>query len=191
MIKLSKVNVKYRKVKKMRYGCIQVYYGDGKGKTTAAMGQCLRVAGYEHQILIYQFLKNNLSGERRILEVLPQVTLLKGKKEVKFSSKLTAQERAEYGIYYQKAMEDILDLARCQDYQVIFLDEILTAIHLGYVEEDTLVSLIDLCRGKKEVILTGHYLSPRIFDLADYVSHIKKEKHPFDAGLAARKGIEL
>ena len=76
-------------------GKIHVYYGKGKGKTTAAMGQVLRAAGHGLHVLVFQFLKDNSSGERRILEEIPNITCLPGREQVKFVSQMNREERAE------------------------------------------------------------------------------------------------
>ena len=76
-------------------GLIHIYYGDGKGKTTAAMGQAIRAAGSGLKVLVFQFMKNNTSNERKILEQIPNVTCLPGKRHVKFYNQINREEQAE------------------------------------------------------------------------------------------------
>ena len=74
-------------------GLIHIYCGDGKGKTTAAVGQAVRAAGYGYRVLVYQFMKNNMSSERKVLEQLEQVTCVSGPEQVKFSFQMTEEEK--------------------------------------------------------------------------------------------------
>ena len=88
-------------------GLIHIYYGDGKGKTTAAMGQAIRAAGSGLKVLVFQFMKNNSSNERKILEQIPNVTCLPGKTHVKFYNQMNREEKAEYRHYNTKALDEI------------------------------------------------------------------------------------
>ena len=110
-------------------GRIHVYYGDGKGKTTAAMGLVLRAAGSGLDVLMFQFLKDNSSSERVILEQIPNVTCLPGKDRVKFVSKMNADEKARLKHYNNKALDEIIKF--CGPFDVLVLDEILCAVQLG------------------------------------------------------------
>ena len=175
----------------MEYGCIQIYYGDGKGKTTAGMGQSIRLAGYGKEVLVYQFLKDNHSSELNILKQIPNVTLKEGRDSIKFSFQLTKEEEKEYQKYYQEALYSIIEEGKSDKYSGIFVDEILTCLKVGYIQEEDVLRLIDVCQGRIELIMTGHYLPEAISQRADYISHIKKIKHPFDRGLRAREGIEV
>ena len=86
-------------------GCIHIYYGDGKGKTTAAVGQIIRAAGAGLNVLVFQFLKDNSSSERKILESLSNVTCLPGREEVKFFHQMSNEERAEAKHYNNNALD--------------------------------------------------------------------------------------
>ncbi len=169
-------------------GRIHVYYGDGKGKTTAAVGQVIRAAGSGLNVLMFQFLKNNSSSERKILEELPGITCLPGKDQVKFYSQMSGQERIELRRYNTKALDEIIKF--CSNFDVLFLDEILCAVWLGALSEDKLLSFLEHKPYELEIILTGHQVSERMLETADYVTEMKKIKHPYDEGLQARPGIE-
>ena len=92
----------------MGTGRIHMYYGDGKGKTTAAVGQAVRAAGYGLQVLFFQFLKDNSSNERKILEAVPGITCLPGRDQVKFVSRMNGDEKAELRHYNNKALDEIV-----------------------------------------------------------------------------------
>ena len=86
----------------MRKGLVHIYHGDGKGKTTCGMGLCVRAAGAGDKVLIYQFLKNSKSSERSILEKIPNITLMDGKEDAKFTFNMTDEEKEANKIYYGK-----------------------------------------------------------------------------------------
>ena len=152
-------------------GYVHVYCGDGKGKTTTAMGLCTRAAGYGYKVLIYQFMKNNKTSERNI--------------------QMTLSEKLERKTYYEKQFRKITAKAAEEDYDLLFFDELIYTIRAGLFDEQI---LLDYLKKEKpehlEVILTGQQPSDELVELADYVSEIRKIKHPFDQGLPARPGIE-
>ena len=169
-------------------GKIHVYYGNGKGKTTAAMGLVMRAAGTGLRVLVFHFLKDNTSGERVVLEGLENVTCLPGKENVKFSRQMSSEEKEEVKHYNNKALDEIAKLTASFD--VLLLDESLCAVKLGLLNEDKLSGFLQHKPRGLEVILTGHAVSERIQALADYVTEIRKIKHPYDKGVSSRQGIE-
>lgn len=169
-------------------GLVHIYYGDGKGKTTAAMGQAIRAAGSGLQVLVFQFLKDNSSNERKVLEEVENITLLPGKRHVKFYNQMNGEEKAEYRHYNSKALDEIVKF--CINFDVLLLDEAVCATDLNLLSEAKLVDFLKHKPRGLEVILTGHRVSDELFDVADYVTEMKKVKHPFDIGRSAREGIE-
>lgn len=171
-------------------GRIHIYYGDGKGKTTTGMGLITRAAGHGYRVLLYQFMKNNKTSERKILEQVGNITIIDGLEQEKFSFQMTPEEKAERRKFYGEQFKKVTEMAVSETYDVLFMDETIYTISAGLLDE-TLV--LDFLRKKPEtleVILTGNYPSERLLELADYVSEIKKVKHPFDKGQRARMGIE-
>ena len=169
-------------------GKIHVYYGQGKGKTTAAVGQAVRALGAGLKVLVFQFLKDNVSSERTVLEKLPGVTCIPGRDKAKFYWEMSETERMEIKNYNKMMLDELIKL--CDSFDVLFLDEILCAVSLKVLDEDI---LLDFLRNKPrglEVILTGHEVSGKVLEIASYATEMKKRKHPFDAGLEARLGIE-
>ncbi len=171
-------------------GLIHIYCGDGKGKTTTGMGLCVRAAGYGYRVLIYQFMKDNSTSERKALEKVEGITMLEGLKEEKFSFQLTPQERRERLAFYNSQFQRVTRMAGEQDFDVLFLDEAIYAIRAGLLDEALVADYLEHKPDKLEVILTGQEPGKRLVDLADYVSEIRKIKHPFDRKQPARDGIE-
>lgn len=170
-------------------GKIHIYYGNGKGKTTAAVGQVIRAAGRDLKVLVFQFLKNNSSGERKILEQVPNITCLPGRDRVKFYNQMNGEEKAELKHYNTKALDEIVKF--CSHFDVLFLDEILCAVKLNLLNEDKLMSFLQHKPRGLEIIMTGHEVSDRMLELADYATEMVKVKHPYDQGTTAREGIEF
>lgn len=169
-------------------GRIHVYYGNGKGKTTAAVGLAVRAAGSGLRVLVFQFLKNNSSNERKILEAIPNVTCLPGREQVRFVSNMNGDERAELRHYNNKALDEIVKF--CGPFDMLLLDEALCAVNLQVLSEEKLISFIMHKPRGLEIVLTGHQITEQLLEIADYVTEVKKIKHHFDQGRTAREGIE-
>ena len=164
--------------------------GDGKGKTTTGMGLCLRAAGCGCRVLIYQFMKNNSTSERKCLEQIKNITVMDGLEQEKFSFQLTPEEKQERLKFYNEQLEAVTKRAAAEDFDVLFLDEAVYAVRAGLLDENALLGFLQTKPDKLEVILTGQSPSQRLMAEADYVSNICKVKHPFDRRQPARDGIE-
>lgn len=167
---------------------IHIYWGDGKGKTTAAMGLALRMAGRGRPVAIAQFMKGQDSGERAALALLPNVTLLDIPKEVKFSFALTQEEFQAEADRSLRLLEKAAALARRPGWGLLVLDEVCTAVETGLLPLQAVLNCLDI---PTEVVLTGHNPHPALLDRADYITRMEKVRHPYDQGISARNGIEF
>ncbi len=170
-------------------GKIHVYYGYGKGKTTAGVGQVIRAAGSGLNVLVFQFMKDNSGNERKILEQIPNVTLLPGHDHVKFINQMSRQELADLKHYNTKALDEIVKF--CSPFDVLFMDEILCAVENEVLSEEKLLRFLEQKPRGLEIIMTGHEISEKMLDIADYATEMRKVKHPYDKGISAREGIEF
>ena len=171
---------------------IHLYCGDGKGKTTAAMGLALRMAGRNQKVAVAQFLKGADSGERRALAQLPQVTLLPVPERVKFSFAMTEEDKQGERKRYAGMLEDILGLCAGPGLGLLVLDEACAGVNTGLVPLDGVLSCLELCREHGvEAVLTGRDPHPALLERADYVTRFVKERHPYDRGVPARPGVEF
>lgn len=159
---------------------IQVYYGMGKGKTTAAIGAALRAQGAGRQVLFISFLKDNSSSERYATS---DITFFKNPKSIEFLFNMNDEQKAKYKLWCESVIENAFQ----SEYDFIVLDEFLDVISL--LGQDFVESLT--FDPKKEYVITGHVEDDYIFGIADYLTEMKKIKHPFDNGVIARKGIEF
>ena len=175
---------------KRETGYIHIYCGNGKGKTTTGMGLCTRAAGFGYRVLIYQFMKNNKTSERKILEQVPNITFIDGLEQEKFSFQMTPEEKEQRRQYYEQQFNLITQIAREEHYDILFCDELIYTIRAGLFTESILTDYLKNKPENLEIILTGQDPSQELMTLADYVSEIRKIKHPFDQGIHARPGIE-
>ena len=173
----------------MDTGRIRIYFGDGKGKTTAAVGQAVRAAGHGFRVLFFQFLKDNSSNERKILEQISNITCLPGREQVKFVSRMNGDEKAELLHYNNKALDEIVKF--CSPFDLLVMDEALCAVGLKVLSEEKLISFLQHKPRGLEIVLTGHQVSDRMKEIADYATEMHKIKHPYDLGKLAREGIEF
>lgn len=172
-------------------GLVHIYCGDGKGKTSAAVGLAVRFAGSGGKVLFYQFMKPESSGERRMLQQLSDITVLSGYQVSKFSFQMNESEKAEAAVGYQKQFSEIIQMVQNEAYGLLVLDEIMSCISCGFLDIEAVLHFLECRPQSLEVVMTGRNPDARLIACADYVSEIQKVKHPFDAGITARSGIEF
>ena len=167
---------------------IHVYYGNGKGKTTAALGLLLRAAGCGVKCVLVQFLKDWRCGELVSLAGLENVTVLRGKAgTASFSNKMTDEELAAT----RELHNENLRAALAQDCGLLVLDELIDAVQLGLIDEDLVRGLLAAPPEGLEIVITGHGEVDWILERADYITEMVKRRHPYDKGVAARRGVEF
>ena len=170
-------------------GLVHIYCGDGKGKTTTSVGLTVRAAGSGKKVLFYQFLKNNSSSERSILEKQPGINVVSGKELQKFTFQMNEEELKELRDYNNEMLDKLFEMAK--DYDMLVLDESVYSIDKDLLDEAKLIEHLEKKPFALEVVLSGRNPSERLIDHADYVSEIRKVKHPFDQGISSRIGIEM
>lgn len=164
---------------------LHVYWGDGKGKTTAAMGLALRALGRGRKVCIAQFLKNGTSGELEILRAHGAV-VCNGMTSNKFSWQMTDEEKAAL----RDAQTALVHQLLRQPWDLLVLDEACDAWDLELVDHTALKALIEAFAADREIVLTGRKPSPWLQERADYSTQMVCHAHPFQKGLPAREGIE-
>ena len=173
-----------------RKGLIQVYTGEGKGKTTAAVGLACRARGYNLKVCYIYFHKEPDRfgyGELRSLKKLGVNIFGFAKRHPHFYKNIApANIRKEC----LEGIEFIKRIFEENKYDVLILDEILISLRDGFLKEEELLDVLNLKPEKLEVILTGRDATQKIIKRADLISEVKKIKHPFDYGIKGRKGIE-
>lgn len=168
-----------------------IYHGDGKGKTTAAMGLALRAAGRGQRVVIAQFLKGSDTGERYALALLPNVTLLPVPEKGKFSFRMNEQERREATERFDALCQSCQAAMDRGEAQMVVLDEACAAVTTGLLPLEGLLHLLDGAPDDVELVVTGRNPAPELLERADYITEMKLTRHPYQKGIRARKGIEF
>lgn len=181
-------------MKKEGLGLVQVFWGNGKGKTTSAFGTAIRACGNCYKVHIVQFMKNGASsldeqipGEIKSLEEMPNISW---KRFGTGDWLINEKNKDEHIKKAEEALQHVKESLNSEN-DIIVADEILYTVQLGLISEQKVADLIRNKPKEKELILTGsHKPFPTIFELADLVTEVRKVKHPYDSGIIARKGIE-
>ncbi len=171
-------------------GLVHVYCGDGKGKTSAATGLAVRAAGQGITVVVVRFLKTDASGEVSVLNKIPQITVLPCEKTFGFVSSMDEATREAAAAYQREQFEKAVSLAARSGAGLLILDEIMAAMKYGMIPESVVLEFLKNRPDSLEVVLTGRDPSCAILEAADYISEIKKIRHPYNRGISARKGIE-
>jgi cob(I)alamin adenosyltransferase len=173
-------------------GLVIVYTGNGKGKTTAALGMALRAVGYNHKICMIQFIKGSWPyGEMESVKRLqPELELvIVGKGFVGIIDDKSPREDHEK--IAQEAIQISKEKIQSGNYNLVILDEVNYAINLNLIHVNDVLNLIKSKPEKLNLVLTGNHAKKEIIDVADLVTEMKEIKHPFKSGIKAKKGIDF
>ncbi len=170
-----------------KLGLLHVVTGDGKGKTTSSVGLCTRAAGAGFKPLFVQFFKKETNELEPMKEIGVEV------KQFQFLGPFFKDYDEEE---FEEMQEEFMEFwgevkLRISDYDVVVLDEIVYIVTEGVLPEEDFLEFLDERPADTELVLTGRDFPESIIERADYVSEIKREKHPFERGVPARKGIEF
>ena len=169
-------------------GLVEIFTGDGKGKTSAALGIVLRALGHGLHVHIIFFMKGEFPyGEQKALSELPNITFDRfGFITFVDPAHVKPEEKEEA----RKALEAARKAMLSMEYDIVILDEINVAASWNLIDIDDVIKLISNKPEKVELILTGRYADPRLIELADLVTDMVKVKHPYDKGILSREGID-
>jgi cob(I)alamin adenosyltransferase len=171
-------------------GRLHIYCGDGKGKTTAAMGLAVRAAGNGMKVLVCQCMKDGSSSEVAMLEKLG-ITYRCCTERFGFFWNMTDEQKKKAAEAYTNLFREVMEMAEKEHYDLLVIDEFMSAYNHGLIDQKTALKALLHRPEWLEMVLTGRQPGEEILKLADYVTEMRKIKHPFDEGLPARKGIEL
>jgi cob(I)alamin adenosyltransferase len=171
----------------MRRGYIQVYTGNGKGKTTAALGLALRAAGAGLRVYVMQFIKKRRCSEHKALERFHDlITIKQSGKGFILKRKANASDIDAA----RKGLDEVKMIIRSRDYDLIILDEANIAVRQGLISPDELVEVMDMKPVNVELVITGRYADKKVIAKADLVTEMKEIRHYASSGIKARVGIE-
>jgi cob(I)alamin adenosyltransferase len=170
-------------------GCVQVYTGDGKGKTTAALGLALRAAGRGMRVYFGQFLKGRKTGEiEAAAKLSPFLTLVQFGRPGFIN--VTEGSSDEDSALARDGLRACLDAMLSGEYSIVVLDEVCVAVRLGVLPESEVLAFLERKPESVEVVLTGRGATPALVGRADLVTEMKELKHYGNRGVRARDGIE-
>jgi cob(I)alamin adenosyltransferase len=168
-------------------GYVQVYTGDGKGKTTAAIGLAIRALGAGWRVFIAQFLKSGEYSEHKALaQFSDQLTIKTYGRNVFIKGEPEEEDRR----LAQEAYQEVVDIVASGRYRLVILDEANVAVHYGLITVEQIFDLIDRRAEGVELLFTGRYAHARLIERADLVTEMRGVKHYFDRGIKARVGVE-
>lgn len=167
---------------------IHIYCGDGKGKTTAALGLILRHVGAGGSAALAQFLKSTPTGELAALEKLG-VAVYRNDLPHGFFPNMSEETKKNVRAMHDRTLAEATRLARSNECSLLVLDELSPALSLGLIDRDAVLSLLD-DHGDAELVVTGRDPDEALLARADYITEMKLVKHPYEKGVKARKGIE-
>lgn len=173
---------------------VQIYVGDGKGKTTAAIGQTVRATGHGMRVCFAQFLKNTDEdiGERKSLSKLNRnVSIMVHDYPPALYADFRVADKSRLRREVTKFFEAIEMVICGGQFDMIVLDELGAVLELGLLDEEKVLHVLASRPETLDVVITGHKFSNRMLDMAHLITEFKKKRHPFDFGAQARKGIEF
>lgn len=169
---------------------IHLYTGNGQGKTSAATGLAVRCAGSGGRVAFVQFLKSMPSGEIAVLESIPRVSVLRNREAHGFSIDMTAEQKQRVCASHNENLEKAQAMISHGAITLLVLDELCAAYSLDLIDRAAVDSLIQGV-GDVELIITGRDAPQSFLDAADYITDMLCIRHPYERGMAARRGVEF
>ena len=169
---------------------LHIYYGNGKGKTTAAVGLIVRASGAGMKTAFFQFLKNGSSSEISVLKLIDNIEVYCCEKCKKFTFEMNEHELNDVISEHNTMLNKAANLIKNDDIQLLVLDEFLDVYNKKLIDIDQADDFINSLPSKVEVVMTGRIPSDKLRETADYLTEMKAVKHPYAKGTQARKGIE-
>ncbi len=173
-------------------GCIHLYIGNGKGKSTASVGLSIRMMGYGYQVLFTQFLKSMASGEitffknnEHLVSVYRPIMRHKA-----FIWNQTPDQKNETAEDLRQGWLYVMGQLKDSNIRLFVFDELLDVIEMGFIKEEEVINALKSRHEEAEIVLTGRKASESLLALADYVTRMELIKHPYNNGLQARRGVE-
>ncbi|MFZ5632236.1 MAG: cob(I)yrinic acid a,c-diamide adenosyltransferase [Bacillota bacterium] len=176
-------------MEQVRRGCLQVYTGNGKGKTTASLGLAIRAVGHGHKVIVIQFMKGagNYGELVTAQKYLPNLTIEQYGLESFVNRENPSPEDIKLA---QKGLARAMEVVTGGEYDLVILDEINVALDYNLIKLGQAMALIENRPPHVELVFTGRYAHQKIIEAADLVTEVSPVKHPFYQGVEAREGIE-
>ena len=172
---------------------VHLYTGDGKGKTTAAIGLSMRMAGTGKAVLFAQFLKGSRTSELETLRLIPNIHVFRNPKDLGFLFQMSDEDKRLICKWHNQTLRALLSfIEKEENTGLVVLDEVTYAAKGGHLDQGLLDEVFSACQEQGiELVLTGQDPPREMWEMADYITEMKKIRHPFDKGIKARKGVEF
>lgn len=170
---------------------LEIYCGNGKGKTTAAIGLAVRAAGAGQRVIFCQFLKDGSSSETKILKEIDNITYMCCEECRGFVSSMTGETINLIKSRYRSILGEVSGLIAQGKTDLVIFDEFSAACSMGIIGRESALNVVMNNKDKVEIVITGREPPKELLDCADYISEIQSLRHPYDSGKPARKGIEF
>ncbi len=174
----------------MKNGLIQVYTGDGKGKTTAAFGMAFRAHGRGFKVAVVQFMKSWVTGELLLAEKLENFEVTRIDTSSKFTWEMNEQELADLKSSIRAGFEKVCTMVLEGNYDMVIMDEFNHILVQGFVTKEEVLAFLNAKPDTVELVMTGRNAPDWLMERADLVTEMKCIKHPYEKGIPARVGIE-
>ncbi|MCH4191912.1 MAG: cob(I)yrinic acid a,c-diamide adenosyltransferase [Butyrivibrio sp.] len=172
-------------------GCIHMYMGDGKGKTTAAIGLAIRAAGAGKKVVFVQFMKGQDTSEISVMEKIPQIRVIRNEENLGWLNLKDEEQRQRFTQLHNASLDQVRQLMAERQCDVLILDEVTYPYMYDLIDRKALQELILHRPQQMEIVLTGRDPDPFFLEQADYITDMKCVRHPYQKGIQARKGIEF
>lgn len=170
---------------------IHVYHGDGKGKTTAAIGLSIRAMGAGRRVVFLQFLKGGETGELHVFSGLENIKVIRNEKDLGFVSGMSESEKKEVTQMHNENLKKAAALLEQGWADVAVMDELTYPYAWGLIDRELVKDFVTHYPDNAELIITGRNPDPLFLERADYITNMQCERHPFEKNIKARKGIEF
>ncbi|MBW8035096.1 MAG: cob(I)yrinic acid a,c-diamide adenosyltransferase [Planctomycetes bacterium] len=168
---------------------ILIFTGEGKGKTTAALGMAFRASGHGLRILVIQFVKESDTGEIFAANTMANMKIVQT--GLGFLPDAKSEEYCKHKLAAEEGLALAAESIESGNYDLIILDEVCVAVNKGLLQERDIIEVIDKTNENMSLVLTGRYATDGLINIADTVSNIECVKHGLDAGILAQKGVEF
>lgn len=170
---------------------LQIYMGNGKGKTTASIGLAMRFAGTGENVLFCQFMKGSKTSELNSLKYIPNIEIVRNSQDFGFYQSMTDVEKRKLTCMHNNTLDYIETSLKLENFKLVVLDEITHAYNYNLLDKYKVERIINTYSNVVEIVVTGRNPDEFFLKRADYITNVESIVHPFDKGIKARKGIEF
>ena len=187
---LYRKNTESEQVDSCQNGFIHVYTGEGKGKTTAAVGLAVRAAGAGKKVVFAQFMKSSDTSELHALCLIPQIRIIRSETDLGWLDLEDEKKKSAFTKVHDQILEQVIQCIKQRECDILILDEITYPYNYGLIDKNMLKELIQNKPQNLELVLTGRNADSFFMEHADYITEMKCVRHPYETGIGARRGIE-